>query len=46
MGHPHRRTQIDELCDPNTDYPIVYDEQHDTHWLDEPFTCTKRAAPA
>jgi hypothetical protein len=40
------RTQIDELCDPATEYPIVYDAQHDTYWLDEPFTCTKWAAPA
>ncbi|RNG33559.1 hypothetical protein [Streptomyces botrytidirepellens] len=40
------RSQIDELCDPDTEYPIVYDEQHNTYWLDEPFTCTRRAAPA
>jgi hypothetical protein len=40
------RSQIDKLCDPNTEYPIVYDQQHDTYWIDEPFTCTKRAAPA
>ena len=39
------RDQIDALCDPYTEYPIVYDEQHDTYWLDEPFMCTRRAAP-
>ena len=40
------RAQIDKLCDPNTEYPIVYDAQHDTYWLDQPFTCTRWAAPA
>ncbi|MBL1098505.1 hypothetical protein [Streptomyces coffeae] len=40
------RAQIEKLCDPNTRYPIVYDEQHDTYWIDEPFMCTKLAAPA
>lgn len=40
------RSQIDELCDPDTEYPLVYDEQHNTYWLDDPFTCTRRAAPA
>jgi hypothetical protein len=40
------RSQIDKLCDPDTEYPIVYDRQRDTYWIDEPFTCTKRAAPA
>ncbi|MFI0816786.1 hypothetical protein ACH4TX_09770 [Streptomyces sp. NPDC021098] len=40
------RSQIDTLCDPTTAYPIVYDAQHDTYWLDEPFTCTRWAAPA
>ncbi|KAK9357451.1 hypothetical protein V1504DRAFT_464577 [Lipomyces starkeyi] len=29
-----------------TNYPIIYDEQHDTYWIDEPFTCTSRANPA
>lgn len=33
------RSQIDTVCDPATTYPIVYDQQHDTYWLDEPFNC-------
>jgi hypothetical protein len=37
--------QIDKLCDPATSYPIVYDQQHDTYWIDEPFTCTTRSSP-
>merc|ERR1711972_150984 len=28
-----------KLCDPNTQYPIVYDSQHDTFWKDMPFSC-------
>ncbi|QKV90749.1 hypothetical protein HUT19_02460 [Streptomyces sp. NA02950] len=40
------RGQIEKLCDPNTECPIVYDEQHDTYRIDEPFTCTRLAAPA
>ncbi|MEU9454820.1 hypothetical protein [Streptomyces sp. NPDC048277] len=40
------RTQIDRLCDPATRYPIVYDGQYDTYWLDEPFTCTTRIGPS
>jgi len=28
-----------KLCDGNTQYPIVYDSQHDTYWRDMPFTC-------
>lgn len=38
--------QIDELCDPATQYPIVYDAQHNTYWHDEPFTCTDRVSPS
>jgi hypothetical protein len=38
--------QIDKLCDPATTYPIVHDEQHDTYWIDEPFTCTRRTGPS
>jgi hypothetical protein len=34
------RAQIDKVCDPATASPIVYDQQHDTYWLDEPFSCT------
>jgi PAB1-binding protein PBP1 len=34
--------QIDKLCDPATTYQLVYDQQHDTYWIDEPFTCTDR----
>jgi hypothetical protein len=40
------QAQIDKLCDPTTKYPIVYDEQHDTYWIDEPFTCTSRVSPS
>lgn len=40
------RTQIDRLCDPTTRYPIVHDAQHDTYWIDEPFTCTTRTGPS
>jgi hypothetical protein len=39
------RTQIDTLCDPATAYPVGYDEQHRTYWIDEPFTCTDRYRP-
>lgn len=39
-------TQIGKLCDPNTKYPIVFDSQHDTWWIDEPFDCTQRTSPA
>jgi len=34
------QAQIDKVCDPATAYPIVYDQQHDTYWFDEPFSCT------
>jgi hypothetical protein len=37
--------QIDKLCDPATTYQLVYDQQHDTYWIDEPFTCTARTSP-
>jgi hypothetical protein len=40
------QAQIDKLCDPTTKYPIVYDEQHGTYWIDEPFTCTRRVGPS
>src|SRR5262249_43350468 len=40
------REQIDELCDPNTAYPIIYDKQHNTYWIDEPFMCTSRIGPS
>lgn len=40
------KAQIDELCDPATMYPIVHDEQHDTYWIDEPFTCTGKTGPS
>ncbi|KAJ5494216.1 hypothetical protein N7463_010303 [Penicillium fimorum] len=39
------KTQINKLCDPNTTYPIVYDQQHDTWFIDEPFDCTQRTNP-
>jgi len=39
-------SQIDKLCDPATQYPIVYDAQHNTYWRDEPFTCTDRFGPS
>jgi hypothetical protein len=37
--------QIDKLCDPATTYQLVYDKQHATYWIDEPFTCTARTSP-
>ncbi|KAJ5180603.1 hypothetical protein N7492_003813 [Penicillium capsulatum] len=40
------RAQIDQLCDPNTKYPIVFDKQHTTWFIDEPFDCTQRTSPA
>jgi hypothetical protein len=40
------QAQIDKLCDPTTKYPVVYDKQHDTYWIDEPFTCTSRVGPS
>jgi hypothetical protein len=39
------QAQIHKLCDPSTRYPIVHDEQHETYWIDEPFTCTSQAGP-
>ena len=39
------KAQIDKLCDPATTYQLVYDQQHDTYWIDEPFTCTARTGP-
>jgi hypothetical protein len=41
-GNP---SQIDKMCDPNTNYPIVFDSQHNTWWIDEPFDCTQRTSP-
>lgn len=38
--------QIDTLCDPHTQYPLVYDAPHHTYWLDKPFTCTSRVDPS
>lgn len=40
------QAQIDKLCDPATAYPLVFDEQHDTYWIDEPFTCESREGPS
>ncbi|KAJ5482052.1 hypothetical protein N7475_000864 [Penicillium sp. IBT 31633x] len=37
--------QIDKLCDRDTTYPIVYDQQHNTWFIDEPFDCTLRTNP-
>ncbi|KAJ5182204.1 hypothetical protein N7449_012351 [Penicillium cf. viridicatum] len=39
------KTQVDRLCDPGTTYPIVYDQQYDTWFIDEPFDCTRRTNP-
>jgi hypothetical protein len=39
------KSQIDRLCNPNTQYPIVYDSQHSTWFIDEPFDCTQRTSP-
>jgi hypothetical protein len=40
------KAQIDTVCDPTTKYPLVYDPQHETYWIDEPFTCTSRVGPS
>ncbi|KAJ6013439.1 hypothetical protein N7540_008030 [Penicillium herquei] len=40
------KSQIDQLCDPNQTYPIVYDQQHNTWFIDEPFDCTQRTSPS
>ncbi|KAJ5097033.1 hypothetical protein N7456_007754 [Penicillium angulare] len=40
------QSQIDQLCDPNQKYPIVYDSQHNTWFIDEPFECTQRTSPS
>ncbi|KAJ5091766.1 hypothetical protein NUU61_006636 [Penicillium alfredii] len=37
--------QIDKLCDSNTKYPIVFDKQHNTWFIDEPFDCARRTSP-
>lgn len=39
------KAQIDKLCDSVTTYPIVYDKQHNTWFIDEPFNCTRRTNP-
>ncbi|CAL5873115.1 uncharacterized protein PFLUO_LOCUS7384 [Penicillium psychrofluorescens] len=38
-------THIDRLCSQKTPYPITYDSQHSTWWIDEPFTCTQQWRP-
>lgn len=38
--------QIDKLCDPATKSPIVHDAQHNTYWIDEPFSCTSKMSPS
>jgi len=37
-------SNMKELCDPETQFPIVYDEQHSTYWKDFPFTCDTEPA--
>ncbi|KAF7718153.1 Uncharacterized protein PECH_005605 [Penicillium ucsense] len=37
--------QIDSLCDPATEFPLVFDSQHSTWWIDEPFNCAQRTSP-
>ncbi|CAG8009238.1 unnamed protein product [Penicillium salamii] len=39
------KAQIDQLCDSDTTYPIVFDQQHNTWFIDEPFDCTRRTNP-
>lgn len=39
------QSQIEKLCDQNTKYPIVFDQQHSTWFIDEPFDCTQRTSP-
>jgi hypothetical protein len=36
------QARIDRLCNMTAAYPIVYDEQHDAYWIDEPFVCATR----
>jgi cyclohexanecarboxylate-CoA ligase len=43
---PWERTHADALSARLLAYPIVHDEQHDTYWIDEPFTCTRAAGPS
>lgn len=38
--------QIDKLCSSDTKYPIVYDKQHKTWFIDEPFDCAQRTSPS
>lgn len=40
------RSQIDQLCGSNQNLPIVYDQQHNTWFIDEPFDCTQRTSPS
>ncbi|CAI7580726.1 unnamed protein product [Penicillium manginii] len=40
------RSQIDKLCSQKSSYPIVYDSQHNTWFVDEPFDCTQRTSPS
>merc|ERR1712146_825497 len=33
------KTQLETVCNNKDDLPLVYDAQHDTYWIDEPFNC-------
>merc|ERR1711908_38274 len=33
------KTQLEMVCNNKDDLPLVYDAQHDTYWIDEPFNC-------
>lgn len=38
--------QLDKMCDPDTEFPIVHDSQHHTWFKDLPFSCVRRTCPA
>ena len=35
------KLQLERVCNNTAPLPIVYDSQHDTYWIDEPFNCTQ-----
>ena len=35
------KLQLERVCNNRAPLPIVYDSQHDTYWIDEPFNCTQ-----
>merc|ERR1712232_1182477 len=39
------KSGMEKLCNSGTEFPIVYDAQHDTYWRDEPFACDSIVGP-